>query len=85
VIQEALRFDPDEDSPENAVAQRPFPILLICGTRDNVIPCRHAERIYKAASGPKELWMVPGARHASAMGVVPREYEERVIGFLGTH
>jgi uncharacterized protein len=78
-------FDPDEDSPENAVAQRPFPMLLICGTRDNVIPCRHAERIYKAASGLNELWIVEGAQHASAMGVAPTEYEERVIRFLGAH
>jgi fermentation-respiration switch protein FrsA (DUF1100 family) len=78
-------FDPDEVSPENAVTKRPFPILLICGTRDNVIPCRHAERIYKAASGSKELWIVPQAQHASAMGVAPAEYEERVIRFLRTH
>jgi alpha-beta hydrolase superfamily lysophospholipase len=75
-------FDPDEDSPEKAVAQRPFPILLICGTRDHVIPCRHAERIRQAARGPRELWIVEGAPHASAMGVARAEYEERVIRFL---
>jgi uncharacterized protein len=84
-LAKAGSFDPDEDSPENAVAQRPFPILLICGTRDTVIPCRHAERIYKAASGPRELWIVEGAQHASAMGVAPGEYERRVTGFLGAH
>ncbi|MGB9070209.1 MAG: alpha/beta fold hydrolase [Candidatus Acidiferrales bacterium] len=78
-------FDPDEDSPEEAVAQHPFPILLICGTRDQVIPCRHAERIRKAASGPNELWIVEGAQHAAAMGVARAEYEERVIRFLGAH
>jgi uncharacterized protein len=75
-------FNPDDDSPEKAVVERPFPVLLICGTRDHTIPCRHAERIYKAASGPKELWIVQGAEHASALGLVPAEYEERVIHFL---
>ena len=75
-------FDPDEVSPEKAVAARPFPVLLICGTRDHTIPCRHAERIYKAASGPKELWIVSGAGHASALGRDPMEYEKRVIRFL---
>ena len=75
-------FDPDDDSPENAVAARPFPVLLICGTRDVTIPCRHAERIYDAATGPKELWIVKGAQHASAIGLDPARYEERVLDFL---
>jgi len=75
-------FNPDEDSPEQAVAEHPFPVLLICGTRDTTIPCRHAERIYNAAIGPRELWIVKGALHASAMGVDPGGYQERVIDFL---
>ena len=75
-------FDPDEVSPAKAAAERPFAVLLICGTRDTTIPCRHAERIYQAAQGPKELWIVPGAAHASALGQDPVEYEKRVIGFF---
>ncbi len=75
-------FDIDEVSPEKAVAARPFPVLLICGTRDHTIPCRHAEQIYRAASGPKELWIVDGAQHASALGHSPAEYEQRVLRFL---
>jgi uncharacterized protein len=75
-------FDPGDVSPEQAVAVRPFPVLLICGTRDRTIPCRHAERIYKSARGPKELWIVQGAEHASALGLAPAEYEKRVIAFL---
>ena len=78
-------FNPDDDSPERAVAERPFPVLLICGTRDRTIPCRHAEQIYKAASGPKELWIVQGAEHASALGLDPKEYEERVIHFFSAN
>jgi alpha-beta hydrolase superfamily lysophospholipase len=72
-------FKPEDASPEKAVAARPFAVLLICGTRDHRIPCRHAERIYKAARGPKELWIVEGAEHASALGQSPTEYEARVI------
>jgi alpha-beta hydrolase superfamily lysophospholipase len=84
-LSRAAGYDPDEISPERAVAARPFPVLLICGTRDVIIPCRHAELICKAAAGPKELWVVNGAEHASAMGVDPAEYEGRVIRFLGAH
>ncbi len=75
-------FNPDEVSPEKAVAQRPFPVLLICGTNDHRIPCRHAEAIYDAAIGPKELWIVQGAGHASALGHAPAEYENRVVSFF---
>jgi fermentation-respiration switch protein FrsA (DUF1100 family) len=75
-------FDPDQVSPESAVETRSFPVLLICGTADRTIPCRHAEMIYKAARGPKELWIVPGAQHASAYGQAPVEYERRVLAFF---
>ncbi|HXX17816.1 MAG TPA: alpha/beta hydrolase [Candidatus Acidoferrum sp.] len=77
-------FNPDDVSPEKAVAERAFPVLLICGTLDRTIPCRHAERIYRSATGPKELWVVEGAEHASALGRAPQQYEDRVIRFFGT-
>lgn len=82
VVRADGKFDPDAVSPERAVAERPFPVLLICGTEDHTIPCRHAEAIYKAARGPKELWIVQGARHASAYGVEAEEYERRVLAFF---
>jgi alpha-beta hydrolase superfamily lysophospholipase len=75
-------FDPDDVSPKKAVAARAFPVLLICGTADHRIPCRHAQAIYQAAIGPKELWIVPGAAHASALGHAPKEYQKRVIEFF---
>ena len=64
------------------MASRAFPVLLICGTADHRIPCRHAEAIYKVATGPKEIWIVQGAEHASALGRAPPEYEKRVIQFF---
>jgi uncharacterized protein len=75
-------FKPEDVSPEKAVAARAFPILLICGTRDSTIPCRHSKRIYKAAIGPKELLIVNGAGHAAALGQASAEYERRTISFL---
>jgi hypothetical protein len=78
-VQKEGGFDPSDVSPEKAVAVRPFAVLLICGTSDHRIPCRHAERIYKSAAGPKELWIVKGAGHAAALGYSPTEYESRVV------
>ena len=39
-LAQAGGFSPDQVSPEKAVAARPFPVFLICGTRDHTIPCR---------------------------------------------
>ena len=33
--------------------------MLISGLSDHNIPKRHAEAIFQAAAGPKELWLVP--------------------------
>ena len=75
-------FSASEVSPERGVRARPFPVLLICDTNDNVLPCRHAERIYRAATGPKELWVVPGAFHTGALGSQPTEFRRRVLVFF---
>ena len=77
-------FNIDRVSPERAVAQGAFPVLLICGTSDTIIPCRHSEQIYQAATGPKELWEVPGAGHTGAFGTDPAEFQRRVLGFFAT-
>lgn len=75
-------FSADDVSPKKAAAERPFPVLLICGTSDNIIPCRHSEQIFSAASGPKELWVVPGAGHTGAFGTEPAEFKQRVLSFF---
>lgn len=75
-------FRADDVSPEQAVSERAFPLLLICGTLDRRIPCRHARRIFRAATGPKELWVVRGAQHTGAYGIDPAEFERRVLAFF---
>ena len=77
-------FWPSDVSPEKSVAQRAFPILLISDSADVVLPLRHQQAILAAATGPKELWIVPGATHAEAMGVEPEEYKRRVLAFFKT-
>jgi alpha-beta hydrolase superfamily lysophospholipase len=84
-VQKGGGFDPSDVSPEKAVQTRPFAVLLICGTSDHRIPCRHAERIYKSAAGPKEVWIMKGAGHAAALGRSPAEYEARVAKLFETY
>lgn len=75
-------FKAEDVSPEKAVAARSVPVFLICGDKDRNIPCRHSQRIYEAAMGPKAIWTVDGAGHAAVLGHAPAEYQRRVIQFL---
>jgi len=67
------------------VAARPFPLLLICDQADTVLPCRHTKRIYSAALGPKQMWVVPGAFHTAALGYEPGEFKRRVLEFFASY
>ena len=75
-------FSANGVSAERAVAVRGVPVLLICDGADTTLPCRHAQRIYDAASGPKSLWKVPGAFHTGAIGLAPEEFRRRVLDFF---
>lgn len=78
-------FPVAEVSPVKAVASRAFPVLLICDEKDDALPCRHAEMIYAAARGPKQLWVVPRAFHTAAYGFAPEEFRRRVLSFFATY
>jgi uncharacterized protein len=70
-------------SPVEAVRRMtPRPILIIHGGRDELIPVAHARQLYAAARGPRELWIVPGARHVCSHAREPGAYEQRVVTFF---
>lgn len=41
----------------------PRPVLLVHGDADELIPSEHAHRLYQKAREPKQLKIIPGARH----------------------
>jgi len=41
----------------------PRPLLLVHGDADEVVPLEHAYRLYQKAREPKELFVIPGAKH----------------------
>jgi alpha-beta hydrolase superfamily lysophospholipase len=63
----------------------PTPLLLVHGTDDPVIPSSQSEVLFAAASEPKELWVVPGAKHAQVFDAEPAEWRARVGGFVARH
>jgi fermentation-respiration switch protein FrsA (DUF1100 family) len=64
-----------------AVKNSRVPIFFIHGEDDDFVPAYMARELYEAASCEKQLWLVPGARHAMAYYANPAEYIRRVRGF----
>jgi len=63
----------------------PRPLLLIYGELDDYLPSDHPQRLFDAASEPKELWLAAGSGHAMARLDHPQEYVQRVEAFFGRH
>jgi len=60
----------------------PRPVFLIQGLADQVVPPGSAQRLYDAAGAPRKLWLQPDIGHLGMYGVLPEEYERRVVGFF---
>jgi fermentation-respiration switch protein FrsA (DUF1100 family) len=58
------------------------PLLVIHGEDDHIVPVALGRQLHEAASEPKELWVVPGARHFTPWLHVPEEFEARLDAFF---
>jgi pimeloyl-ACP methyl ester carboxylesterase len=63
----------------------PRPLLMIHGGRDNYIRPEIARALCNCAGAPKELWIVPGARHNACLDVAGPEYAHRTVQFFVRH
>jgi hypothetical protein len=72
-------------SPLEAVRQLRIPLLLVHGTADDRIRSSYTERVYEQASSPKEIWLIPGARHDNMWEIGGEEYRQRVAAFFEKH
>ena len=61
------------------------PLLFIHGERDTFIPPEQARMLHDIATGPKDLWIVPCARHNQSVVVQPPEYARRIVAFFDRH
>ena len=59
-----------------------IPKLFIAGEKDEHTTLEESETLFKAASKPKELWIIPNAKHTDAYALTKAEYEQRVLSFF---
>ncbi|MCT2535972.1 alpha/beta hydrolase [Aquibacillus koreensis] len=72
----------EEASAIDQVKKNTKPLLLVHGDADELVPTEMAYELYDAASGTKELWIVPKAGHTKAYDVATQEYQERLNAFI---
>jgi pimeloyl-ACP methyl ester carboxylesterase len=72
-------------SIEKAAGKLRLPLLMIHGEGDTYIKPEMAKALFERARGPKELWVVPGAKHNQALNVAEDEYHRRVVEFFDRH
>jgi pimeloyl-ACP methyl ester carboxylesterase len=73
--------------PDVETALRRFrrPLLMIHGGGDTYIKADMAKALFAYARPPKELWIVPEAKHNQAPIVAADEYQKRVVSFFERH
>jgi len=69
-------------SIEKAVARLRRPLLMIHGEADTYIKPEMARALHERASAPKELWLVPKAKHNQAISIAADDYHARVVAFF---
>ncbi len=68
------------DLRRNIAALSQTPVLLIHGAEDQIIPPEHSRILFRAAKEPRQLWIVPGAKHIAAFG--DKAIRERLLAYL---
>jgi fermentation-respiration switch protein FrsA (DUF1100 family) len=73
----------DELSPKDYVKKlTPVPLLVVHGTRDEVVPISQGRQLYDAAGEPKTLFEVKSGRHGTALSEDGGAYRQKMIAWL---
>lgn len=75
-------YDYSEASALKQLAKNKKPMLFIHGSNDTFVPTSMLEPLYNATKGPKEKYVVKGAKHAEAMNTNYKKYKQTVEKFL---
>lgn len=60
------------------------PLLIIHGTKDEVIPYWHGKRLYELANPPKSFFSVEGAGHNNIQLIAGKTYWNAILKFTAT-
>jgi fermentation-respiration switch protein FrsA (DUF1100 family) len=73
---------PPESLEDLAARIAPKPVFFIYAVPGQGGEAELTELYYDSAREPKEIWLVPEARHTGGIEAQPAEYERRVVAFF---
>lgn len=75
-------FDPDSNSPLEAVKRCRVPVIFFHGQADDFVPSYMSQELFDACASPKKLVIVPNADHGLSFPIAQEEYLENVAQFF---
>ncbi len=78
-------YNPDDASPETAIARVTAPVLVVHGESDFIVPADHARRIHANSDDNDELLLVAGAGHFSIWMDFKGIVRDRSIDWFNRH
>jgi len=77
------RFDPEADSPVQALKNAKVPVIFYHGDIDTLVPCSMSKACFEACASRKQLVVISGAGHGLSYAVAPEEYLKTLADFFG--
>lgn len=74
-------FDPDSDSPVEAVRRCKKPVIFFHGDADDFVPCDMTREVFDACAAPKRMVIIPGAGHGLCYLIDPETYLREMADF----
>jgi fermentation-respiration switch protein FrsA (DUF1100 family) len=73
----------DELAPREYVKKlSPVPLLVVHGTRDEVVPVAQGRQLFQSAAQPKTLFEVEAGRHGDALSANHGQFRKRMLAWL---
>lgn len=77
-----LGISVDRISPINHIGKLRCPVFVLSGAADQHTLSSSTEALFAAASQPKDLWLVPDAKHVDLYGFNQQTYANRILAFV---
>ena len=71
------------DSLQVLAAKHP-PLLIVHGAQDEMVPVEHGIKLYRCATAPKQMVILPDAHHEDMPTADPNLYNAKLRAFLST-
>ncbi|WP_172209181.1 alpha/beta hydrolase [Lactococcus hodotermopsidis] len=84
-LRAGFSYDENGASAVKSLENNKLPVLFIHGTADDFVPTEMVNQNFAATKGPRELWLVKGAKHAKSLETDRNGYYAKVADFLAKY